>query len=105
MTGLKSKMWYIKLTRIGLFILQQFLHISCLRTLIANGPAHCLKDELAVSDEGIHLQNYRMSWRILIKPDIAIDEAFMDGNLTIANNVLEKFIALLLANNGHWQKH
>ena len=88
MTGLKSKMWCTKLTRIGLFILQQFLHISCLRTVIANGPAHCLKVERAEPNVATHLQNYRLFWRILIKPNLAIGEACMDGSLTIANDDL-----------------
>ena len=47
MTELNSKMWRVTLTRIGLFMLQQFLHISCLRTVISNGPAHCLNGKLA----------------------------------------------------------
>ena len=53
-------------------ILQQLLHISCLRTVIANGPNHCLKGELAGPDVAIHLQNQHLFWRILIKPDLAI---------------------------------
>ena len=75
MTGVNSKMWCFMLTRIGLFILQHFLYISCLRPVITNGPTHCLKGELAVPDEAIHLQNHRLFWRILIKPDFAIGRA------------------------------
>ena len=67
------------LTRIGLFILQQFFHIGSPPIVIANGPAHCLKGELAGPDVTIHLQNYRLFWRILIKPDLAIGKAYMDG--------------------------
>ena len=59
------------LTRIGLFILQQFLHVSCLRFMIANGPTHHLKGELARPDVAIHLQNHCLFRRILIKPDLA----------------------------------
>ena len=88
MTRLNSKMWRVMLTRIGLFILQQFLHISCLRIVIANNPAHCLKGELAGPNVTIYLQNYRLLWRILIKPNLAIGEAYMDGSLTIANDDL-----------------
>ena len=95
----------VMLTRIGLFILQQFLHIGCLRIVIANGPAHCLKGELAGPDMTFDLQNYHLFWRILLKPDLAIGEAYMDGSLTIANDDLEQLMALLMANNGHWQKH
>ena len=29
----------------------------------------------------------------------------MDSSLTIANDDLEQLMALLMANNGHWQKH
>ena len=93
------------LTRIGLFILQQFLHIGCLRIVIANCPTHSQKGELAGPEVTIHLQNYRLFWRILLKPDLAIGEAYMDGSLTIADDDLEQLMALLMANDGHWQKH
>ena len=52
-------MWCVMLTRIGLFILQKFLHIGCRRIVIANGPVQCLKGELAGPNVTIHLQNYR----------------------------------------------
>ena len=60
MTELNSKMWRVTLTRIGLFMLQQFLHISCLRTVIANCSAHWLKVEWAGPNVATHLQNYRL---------------------------------------------
>ncbi|MDB4599316.1 hypothetical protein OAI25_01235 [Alphaproteobacteria bacterium] len=47
--------------------------------MITNGPAHCLKGELAEPDVAIHLQNHRLFWRILIKPNLAIGKAYMDG--------------------------
>ncbi len=88
MTGLNSKVWCVMLTRIGLFILQHFLYISCLRTVITNGPAHCPKGELAELDVAIHLQNHRLFWRILIKPDLAIGKAYMDGkNSAVCMNI------------------
>ena len=65
-------MWCVMLTRIGLFILQQFLHIGCLRIVIANGPTHSLKGDSAGPEVTIHLQNYSLFWRILLKPDLAI---------------------------------
>ena len=81
-------MWCFMLTRIGLFILQHFLYVSCLRTLITNCPAHCLKGELAEPDVAIHLQNHRLFWRILIKPDLAIGEAYVDGkNSAVCRNI------------------
>ena len=76
------------LARIGLFILQQFLHIGCLRIVIANGPTPCLKGELAGPDVTIHLQNCRLFWRILIKPDLAIGKTYMDGkNSAVCRNI------------------
>jgi hypothetical protein len=36
-----------------------------------------------------HLQNYRLFWRIPLKPDLAIGEAYMDGSLTIANGAFD----------------
>ena len=105
MIGLNSKMWCVTLTRVGIFILQQFLHISCLRTVTANDPTRCLKGELAGPDVAIHIQNHRLFYCILIKPELSIGEACMDGSLIIANDDIEKFIALLITNNSHWQKH
>ena len=76
------------LTRIGLFILQHFLYISNLRTMITNDPTHCLKSELAEPDVAIPLQNHRLFWRILIKPDLAIGKAYMDGkNSAVCRNL------------------
>ena len=76
------------LTSSGLFILQHFLYISCLRTVITDGPAHCLKGELAEPDVTIHLQNHRLFWRILIKPDLAIGKAYMDSkNSAVCRNM------------------
>jgi hypothetical protein len=41
----------------------------------------------------------------LIKPDLAIGEAYMDGSLTIANDDLEQLMAILMAigKNIGWQ--
>ena len=93
------------LTRIGLFILQQFLYVGCLRIGVADGPAHCLKGELAGPDVTIHLKNYHLFWRILIKTNIVIGEAYMDSSLTISNDYLENLMAFLIVNNGHSPEH
>ena len=88
MTGLNSKMWCVMLTPNGLFILQHFLYVSCLRNLVTDGPTQCLKGELAEPDVAIHLQNHRLFWRILIKPDLAIGKAYMDGeNSAVCRNM------------------
>jgi hypothetical protein len=92
MTGLNSKMWCVMRTHTGLFLLQHFLYISCLRTVIKNGLAHCLKDELAEPDVAIHLQNHRLFWLILIKPDLAIGKAYMDGK----NSAVHRNLSYLL---------
>jgi hypothetical protein len=75
---------------------------SWLRTVIAKGPTHCLKGELASSNVAIHLRNYRLFWPILIKPNRTTGEAYMDSSLIIANDDLEPIRALLMANNSHW---
>ena len=67
MTGLNSKMCCVMLTRIGLFILPQFLYIDCPHIVITNGLTHSLKGELAGPEVMIHLQTDRLFWRILLK--------------------------------------
>ena len=106
--GLNNKMWCAMLTRIGLFIFEQFLRIGCVHMVIANGPAHCVTGELAGPDVTFYLQNHRLFWRILLKPDLAIGEAYMDGSLTIANDDVEQFMALLITIlpvlRGYWRQ-
>ena len=84
-------MWRVMLTHIGLIILQQFLHSGRLCIVIANGPIHCLKGELAGPDVTIHLQSYRLFWRILTKPDFAIGEAFYIPSRTMTDAPLAAF--------------
>jgi hypothetical protein len=47
--------------------------------MIANSPDHCLASELAGPDATIYFQNYPLFWRVLIRPDLAIGEVYMDG--------------------------
>ena len=93
------------LTRLGLSIFRQFLNVGCLTISIANDPARRLVGRADGPEVTIHLQSHRLFWRILFKPDLAIGEAYMDGSLTIEDNDIEQLMALLMANNSHWQKH
>jgi cyclopropane-fatty-acyl-phospholipid synthase len=48
-----------------------------------------------------HVADSRTLWRIVIKPDLAIGEAYVQGRLHIENNDLEAFMHLLIANSKH----
>lgn len=92
-------------TRLELSIFEQFLNFGCLTITIANGPCYRLNGKQDGPDVAIKLKSRRLFWRILLRPDLAIGEAYMDGSLIIEGNDLDPFMALLMANNSHWQNH
>ncbi len=53
----------------------------------------------------IHLADSQTLWRIVIKPDLAIGEAYMQDKLRIDDDDLGAFIHLLMANSKHWESH
>ena len=53
----------------------------------------------------IRVADSRTLWRIVIKPDLATGEAYIQGRLYIDNDDLEAFIHLLIANSKHWKGH
>ena len=92
-------------TRIELAILEQFLNFGSLTITVANGRCDCLKGKLKGPDVAIHLKTCRLFWSILLQPDLATGEAYMDGSLIIEENDFDPFMVLLMANHSHWQNH
>ena len=52
----------------------------------------------------ISLPNYNLLYRFLINAELAIPEAYMDGDLRLINSSLDDFLTFLLRNKQHYKK-
>ena len=52
----------------------------------------------------ISLSSYNLLYRFLINAELAIPEAYMDGDLRLINGSLDDFLTLLLLNKQHYKK-
>jgi hypothetical protein len=57
---------------------------------------------MAVPQADICLTHRRVLWRLLLHPDLAFGESYMDGDLQIELGDINDLMALLVANLEHW---
>jgi hypothetical protein len=55
-----------------------------------------------VPQADICLTHRRVLWRLLLHPDLAFGESYMDGDLQIELGDINDLMALLVANLEHW---
>lgn len=91
--------------KLALSLFKQFVLHGTLAVAVGNRPARVLQGGVPGPTASIHIVNSQTLWRVVMKPDLAIGEAYMDGTLTIANDDLESFIDLLMRNAHHWSNH
>ncbi len=86
-------------TRIFHRSMQQFVRVGAIEVTFADGARHRYGD--TVTDPvRITLHDPDLPRRMLLTPDMAVGEAYMDGQLTIADDDLRDFLRLALANRG-----
>jgi cyclopropane-fatty-acyl-phospholipid synthase len=56
-------------------------------------------------DVGIRLAHRGVLWRLILCPDLAFGESYMDGDLQIESGKIDDLLALLIANNNQWNRH
>ena len=49
----------------------------------------------------IRLTHRRVSWRLMLHPDLAFGGSYMDGDLQIESGDIDDLMALLVANQEH----
>ena len=71
--------------RMGLacFILRQFMAVGRLSIAIADGPMQHIKACDSGPDVAIRLAHRGVLWRLILCPDLAFGESYMDGDLQI----------------------
>ena len=93
--------------RMGLacFILRQFMAVGRLSIAIADGPMQHIKACDSGPDVAIRLAHRGVLWRLILCPDLAFGESYMDGDLQIESGKIDDLLALLIANNNQWNRH
>ena len=91
--------------RLALTVFSQCIVCSELALRVGDGVPVVLRGVAHGPSASIHVADSRTLWRIVIKPDLAIGEAYMQGRLNIDNDDLEAFMHLLIANSKHWEGH
>jgi cyclopropane-fatty-acyl-phospholipid synthase len=91
--------------QLALTVFSQFIVCGELALRVGDGVPVVLRGAAPGPAASIHVADSRTLWRIAIKPDLAIGEAYMQGRLHIDNDDLEAFMHLLIANSKHWEGH
>ena len=87
------------------FILRQFMAAGQLSIAVADGPMHHIKAPRTGPQVAIRLARRGVLWRLMLHPDLAFGESYMDGDLQIESGTIDDLMALLIANNNQWNKH
>ena len=91
--------------RCSIFLFRQFIAMGRLSIALGQGGLYHLDSGQTGPHVTIHLAHQGVFWRILLKPDLAIGEAYMDGTLVISDGTLDDFMNILMASNNRWQRH
>ena len=87
------------------FILSQFMAVGRLPIAIADGPMQHTKASDSRPDVAIILAHRGVLWGLIICPDLAFGESYMDGDLWIESGTIDDLLALLIANHSQWNRH
>ena len=87
------------------YFLRQFLAVGQLSIALSDGPMHPITAGTAGPQAAIRLTHRRVLWWLMLHPDLAFGESYMDGDLQIESGDIDDLMALLVANREHWQNH
>ena len=93
--------------RMGLacFILCQFMVVGRLSIAVADGPMQHTKS-LRFRARCCHSScPPRRFMAVILCPDLAFGESYMDSDLQIESGKIDDLLALLIANNNQWNRH
>jgi len=93
------------LIKFARFILCQFMATGRLSIAVGDGPYHHIIAKKDGPHAAIRLAHKGILWRLILQPDLAFGEAYMDGDLIVKDDKLDDLMALLLENVKHWQTH
>ena len=91
--------------KLACFILRQFMATGHLSIAAADDPIHHIRARRTWPQVAIRLARRGVLWRLMLQPDLAFGECYMDGDLQIESGTIDDLMALLIANNNQWNKH
>ena len=90
---------------LALAIMHQFVICGTLDLTLANGSGYQLKGRSPGPHASITIHNRPTFLRLVIKPDLAFCEAYMDGRISSGNGGTDALMDLLVLNSRHWSRH
>ena len=79
--------------------------VGRLSIAIADGPLQHINTSDFGPDVAIPLAHQGVLLRLILCPDLAFVESYMDGDLQIESGKIDDLLALLNANNNQWNHH
>ena len=93
------------LDRIALSVFKQFVNVGKITITVADKkPVTCAGHQDG-TEVKVTLRSNRILRDIVIRPDLAIGEAYMNGDLIIENDDLDSLMLFLMSNYKYWLKH
>ncbi|MDB2390251.1 cyclopropane-fatty-acyl-phospholipid synthase family protein [Alphaproteobacteria bacterium] len=93
------------LDRIAVAVFKQFVNVGTITIRIADKRAITCFGKHEGQHVEVTIQSKRIFREIVMRPDLAIGEAYMNGDLKIENNDLDALMLFLMSNHKHWLKH
>ena len=90
---------------LALAVMRRVVISGTLHLTDAGGTTHRLGGSADGPDAHITVKDSRTLWRLMMQPDLAFGEAYMDGRLVVPEDGLEPLVALLMQNSAHWARH
>lgn len=75
--------------KLACFILRQFMAAGHLSIAVADGPMHHIKARRTGPQVAIRLARRGVLWRLMLQPDLAFGECYMDGDLQIESGTID----------------
>ena len=93
------------LDRIALSVFKQFVNVGKITITVADKkPVTCAGHQDG-TEVKVTLRSNRILRDVVIRPDLAIGEAYMNGDLIIENDDLDSLMLFLMSNYKYWLKH
>lgn len=93
------------LDRIALSVFKQFVNVGKITITVADKKPVTCAGHHDGTEVKVTLRSNRILRDIVIRPDLAIGEAYMNGDLIIENDDLDSLMLFLMSNYKYWLKH
>jgi cyclopropane-fatty-acyl-phospholipid synthase len=84
------------------YVLRQFLAFGQLSIALGDGLMHHITAGTARPQAAIRLTHRQVLWRLMLHPDLAFGESYIDVDLQVEPGDIDDLMAFLVANREHW---